>query len=555
MHRIRRTPELDINAPFHKFRWLHVPGKDHQGRNPFRGTYTYTVTARFFDANASLEPLDPAWSVSVDAEVVPFELEGLAVSFTRGYVQSQAFVHHFGVDGEIVPPDGSTLLSTPPPKPGRSRGRRTRSPTSGHGQGSRPVSGSSRCSRRWWTTRRSASTCSPTTWTSPTSCGRSSPSQRRRGSASSWTTRASTTLRRTRPRTSSSELFRAARADNGTRILRGHFNRFAHDKIMIVREGGERYAAGDTVRAVLTGSTNFSVTGMYVNANHVIVLDAAQSPAHAPVAAQYAEVFEEIWNANVKVGAFETSGVAGQAFSFDTPPMEITFAPHPKAFATQNLAVLAARIEAEAAKQQGGSVLFAVMSIRDPATAAGSTAAAGPSDNTNPVYAALKAVHEDEKIVSYGVTDDTAGSRCQAGKQDGVLVSGLPGQTQLPPPFDQVPTMKWHQIHHKFVVCGFNGDDPVVYCGSSNLAEGGERVNGDNLLAIRDEDVATVFAIEALALVDHFETLDSHEQPPAGAAPPAQPRSSFPFEFTTADWAKEFFDPHDLHYADRLLFA
>ena len=43
-----------------------------------------------------------------------------------------------------------------------------------------------------------------------------------------------------------------------------------------------------------------------------------------------------------------------------------------------------------------------------------------------------------------------------------------------------------HQIHHKFVVCGFNGDDPVVYCGSSNLALGGEQHNGDNLLEIHD---------------------------------------------------------------------
>jgi hypothetical protein len=31
-----------------------------------------------------------------------------------------------------------------------------------------------------------------------------------------------------------------------------------------------------------------------------------------------------------------------------------------------------------------------------------------------------------------------------------------------------------HEIHDKFVVCGLNGQDPVVYCGSSNLASGGE---------------------------------------------------------------------------------
>jgi hypothetical protein len=33
-----------VNAPIHKFRWLHVPGSLHQGLNPVMGPYTYTVT-------------------------------------------------------------------------------------------------------------------------------------------------------------------------------------------------------------------------------------------------------------------------------------------------------------------------------------------------------------------------------------------------------------------------------------------------------------------------------------------------------------------------------
>src|SRR6266566_4080311 len=48
-----------INAPIHKFRWLHVPGSVHQGTEPFLGSYTYTVTPRYFD-NGALKPLDPA---------------------------------------------------------------------------------------------------------------------------------------------------------------------------------------------------------------------------------------------------------------------------------------------------------------------------------------------------------------------------------------------------------------------------------------------------------------------------------------------------------------
>jgi hypothetical protein len=74
-------------------------------------------------------------------------------------------------------------------------------------------------------------------------------------------------------------------------------------------------------------------------------------------------------------------------------------------------------------------------------------------------------------------------------------VTGKPSSVSLPPPFDQVPSPPGHEIHDKFVVCGMVGPDPVVYCGSSNLASGGEAANGDNLLEIHDADVATVFAI------------------------------------------------------------
>jgi hypothetical protein len=101
------------------------------------------------------------------------------------------------------------------------------------------------------------------------------------------------------------------------------------------------------------------------------------------------------------------------------------------------------------------------------------------------------------------------------GKTTGVQVTGKPSNVILPPPFDQVPSLPGHEIHDKFVVCGLNGSDPVVYCGSSNLAGGGEAENGDNLLAIHDADVAAAFAIEALGLVDHYSFLDRMANPKA----------------------------------------
>jgi hypothetical protein len=94
-----------------------------------------------------------------------------------------------------------------------------------------------------------------------------------------------------------------------------------------------------------------------------------------------------------------------------------------------------------------------------------------------------------------------------------VLVTGKPSAVTLPAPFDKLHSVSGHEIHDKFVVCGLNGRDPVVWFGSSNLATGGEKANGDNLVEMHDPDVATAFAIEALLLVDHYAFLDRYAAP------------------------------------------
>lgn len=148
-------------------------------------------------------------------------------------------------------------------------------------------------------------------------------------------------------------------------------------------------------------------------------------------------------------------------------------------------------------------------------------------------------------------------------KKTGTLVSGKPTATKLPPPFDQVPGVGLgHQVHHKFIVCGFNGKDPVIYGGSSNLALAGEQANGDNLIAIHDGDIATVFAIEALALVDHFDFLDrssakANKKPEKvkKASKQQQAVEAGWFLSTTDDWVQKYYDPNDLRFVDRNLFG
>ena len=93
----------------------------------------------------------------------------------------------------------------------------------------------------------------------------------------------------------------------------------------------------------------------------------------------------------------------------------------------------------------------------------------------SPVCQTLINLHSTQSLFSYGISDSPGGVKLYAaGSKTGVLVTGKPSQVLLPPPFDRVPTPPGHEIHDKFVVCGVNGSDPVVWCGSSNLATGGE---------------------------------------------------------------------------------
>ena len=102
----------------------------------------------------------------------------------------------------------------------------------------------------------------------------------------------------------------------------------------------------------------------------------------------------------------------------------------------------------------------------------------------------------------------------------------------------------------------------MVYCGSSNLALGGEQANGDNLIAIYDDDIVTVFTIEALALVDHFDFLDRSSEK-SGKAPvkiklASQQQQAVDagwFLSTSDRWTRPYYDANDLHSVDRQLFA
>ncbi len=527
-----------INSPIHKFRWVHVPGSAHQGLAPYWGTYTYEVTPRYFD-DKSLLPLDPALTVKVAIEVMPFKTKGLQVGFTRGFVQSQAFVNHFGLKAKIAPPGKPLVFDRTQPA----------------GINAEGVTYSYEDEWEWLglTARdRILETLGevlkrPKLRADVFAYDLSSPDVAellidlaKAGRIRIILDNADLHHDTQKPEAEDEfEKLFAQHAKPGAEIKRGNYDRYAHHKVIIVRDG-------TGPKKVLTGSTNFAVTGICVNSNHVIVFD------DRSVAKAYADVFDHAWSSDVSASKFRSNPLSTTTHSFyspATPQTEITFSPHSPADAKKVLGVVIKRIEAEATKPSHRNVMFAVMSLG--------------KKSSGELIPALRAIHKDDTVFSYGISDEPEGIELyKPGTKTGVRVTGKPGKLKLPAPFHQLKSVGLgHQIHHKFVVCGFNGDDPVVYCGSSNLALGGEQDNGDNLIAIHDADVATAFAIEALLLVDHFEFLSrlAEEQGTATATVTATPAADAAkaewFLSTTDRWVKPYFDGSDLKSVDRELFA
>lgn len=298
-------------------------------------------------------------------------------------------------------------------------------------------------------------------------------------------------------------------------IKTGHFHRFAHCKVLIQKKNGKPIK-------VLTGSANFSVRGLYVQANNVLVFE------DAPTADLYEQAFNQAFT---DMAGFAKSAIAAQWFDLKgngIPPCSVCFSPHTSA--DTSLKKVASAIE-----QAKGSVLYAIMEL------AGSGV----------VLDDLKALGSNPNIFSYGVTQTAKGLNLyKPDATNGLLVSFSYLKSKVPPPFDQ----EWEGgmgqvIHHKFIVVDFNGENPVMFTGSSNLAAGGEQDNGDNLLAIYDPAIVTAYAVEAIRLIDHF-----HFRVAMSTATTVTPLV-LQGNDAVQKWWQPYYDPKNIKCTERSLFA
>src|SRR5580704_6859842 len=309
-------------------------------------------------------------------------------------------------------------------------------------------------------------------------------------------------------------------------VRQGHFNRYQHNKVFIKRD-----SAGNAQR-VIFGSMNFSVRGIYVQANNVVVVDDPN------VAGMFAKAFDDAFQNNVKAAPFQADPISkgymvGSATDTAAlPKFSLALSPHKDS--SVSLGPMSDRI-----RKAASSVLFAVME----------------PTGQGPVLTSLRQIAAVPTVFSYGTVETNKGLAVQSPDGEmGIMTSFAALTKNVPEPFKKETDggMGMH-IHDKFVVVDFNGANPAVFTGSSNLAAGGEEANGDSLAMIEDAASANMYAIEALATFDHFhfrkvmQTVTSTNS--LGLWYPGKPNAP-----PTA-WWKSYYDTKNIHMRDRLLFA
>jgi phosphatidylserine/phosphatidylglycerophosphate/cardiolipin synthase-like enzyme len=484
-------------APFQKFRWVDFP--------PDASTpLVYKIEAMYFHDGALIMKYAQIVTVAFDGALYP----NFQLGFTRGYISSQDFADRYGNVKELRP-NNTVTYSTDTKVPGSKPAVTWRELYKWLGAHARELLSAftQRCKDDGHGFDVFAYDLDE-----PDFIKFVTQQARANVPVRMILDNARLHIKPTAREVQSAEVLSAA----GVQLKRGHFKRYAHDKCII-----ERDANGRAVR-VLTGSVNFSVRGLYVQSNSVIVIEDPQ------VAGLYGEAFDTAWN---DMAGFDKTKIASgwfDAHGEGIPAFSVSFAPHTSG--TVSLDRVAAAI-----RNAKSSVLFAVMEL------AGGGA----------VMQELTTLMKRTDIFSYGITQTTSGIKYyKSGAANGLLVPFSYLNKHVPPPF----TKEWNGgmgqiIHHKFVVIDFNDASPIVYCGSSNLAEGGEQDNGDNLLEIRDAKVAVHYAVEAIKLVDHYE-FRAYEQTVTNVKPLLLQGPS-----AQTPWWKAAFDARSIENTERVLFA
>jgi hypothetical protein len=444
-----------LQSPIQKFRWVHFP------RNAdLAGDFKYRVTPVFMDAQDKLSTGEPQQvAIQLARETYP----GIAnVTFTRGFVSSQAFVDRYIKDGPI-----NTLVA----------------PLAAKGLDFTSTHPDSTAALAWMGFEARAAILEtldqaiadkaqvrvvaydfnlPEVVDRLEKLGSSLKiiidDSKGHGGAGTAETEAEGRL--------------VAAAGRGN-VLRQHMGSLQHNKTIAVN--------GTTVKKVVCGSTNLSWRGFFVQANNAFVLT-GQTAVDLFFAA-FDSYFNGAKNDVAGFGAKPSAdwndlGLAG----IDA---KVAFSPHSAANA--KLGGIAADIKTNTTS----SLLYSLAFLYE---------------TPGPVLDAIKTVTADKNIFVYGISDKKVGGldvQDPSGNVAPVYAAEL--GANVPEPFKSEPTGGMGtRMHHKFTVIDFDKPTARVYLGSYNFSSPADLKNGENLVIVRDRRIAVSYMIEALSLFDHY---------------------------------------------------
>lgn len=299
---------------------------------------------------------------------------------------------------------------------------------------------------------------------------------------------------------------------------------FHHKFIVLSRmNGSER-----TPQAVLCGSTNFTLNGVYAQANNaVITSDPAitenylkqfeflfQDPAHDPTATSVQDSEQNILNPAL--------------------PWQVGFSPRA---GKVDLTFFASIIQS--AKQD---VLFATAFGIDPIVL--NALVGQPHDSILRYGIQDKPTKQVTGIHKDRTADFEAASTLPVGLDGWLDEHRAPG------------TLGSILIHDKIIVVDFTSDTPIVIDGSHNYSAAASKSNDENYLIIRgDTSLADCFGIEVLRLYDHYRfryvTKESSTTKDGSKALTHAPI----YLDSTDKWTNDYYDPTSLKYADRVIVS
>ena len=452
--------KIDPNAfstrlsPIQKFRWVHFP------RNAeLEGDFIYRVTPVFMNASDELSYGEvQEVAIELRRETYPGVLN---VTYTRGFVSSQAFVDRYESAGSIstlLPATAATGLTFVPTHP------KTAEALAWMGFEARSaileVLDQAIADTKAEVRVIAYDLNEPDVVTRLEKLGKRLQiiidDSADHGEAGSGENQAAT------------RLIASAGVDH---VKRQHMLSLQHNKVIVVN--------GPKVKRVVCGSTNFSWRAFFVQSNNAVILRGANAVK------PFLAAFESYWSLTSPSSFGGTPSAQWTDLGLQGISARVAFSLHSPANA------LLKSIADDIGTNTTSSLFYSLAFLYQ---------------TSGPVLDAITKVTSDNRSFVYGISDRKVGG-LDLQKPDGNVSPVFPAALtkNVPPPFSAEPSGGGGiRMHHKFVVIDFDKPSARVYLGSYNFSSPADIKNGENLLLIRNRRIAVSYAVQALSIFDHY---------------------------------------------------